>query len=117
MSPAFAASTAVAARAFGPSSAMSADKVSGPRELLITTLYPFATASRAIWLPICPAPMIPIVVVVFAILSLRCSVAQADHIGPRTNDSDTAEILQNVGVPGGIRTRVTAVKGRCPRPG
>ena len=37
MSPAFAASAAVAARAFGPSSATSAARVSGPRELLITT--------------------------------------------------------------------------------
>ena len=25
--------------------------------------------------------------------------------------------LKGFGVPGGIRTRVTAVKGRCPRPG
>src|SRR5438132_4593869 len=37
MSPAFAASTAVAARALGPSSATSADRVLGPRELRITT--------------------------------------------------------------------------------
>jgi hypothetical protein len=37
MSPAFAASTTVAARAFGPSSATSAVNVSGPRELLMTT--------------------------------------------------------------------------------
>ena len=26
------------------------------------------------------------------------------------------ESVGNIGVPGGIRTRVTAVKGRCPRP-
>ena len=34
-----------------------------------------------------------------------------------TENVGIAEVLQNVGVPGGIRTRVTAVKGRCPRPG
>jgi ribosomal protein L31E len=28
-----------------------------------------------------------------------------------------SQIVWDVGVPGGIRTRVTAVKGRCPRPG
>jgi hypothetical protein len=27
------------------------------------------------------------------------------------------QLFWNLGVPGGIRTRVTAVKGRCPRPG
>jgi hypothetical protein len=37
MSPGFAASTAVAAPTFGPSSATRADKVSGPRELLMMT--------------------------------------------------------------------------------
>src|SRR5436190_8168113 len=63
MSPAFAASMAVAARAFGPSSATSVDKVCGPRELLITTLYPCAIASRAIWLPMCPAPISPMVLI------------------------------------------------------
>jgi hypothetical protein len=36
--------------------------VSGPRELLITTPYPFATARRATWLPMRPAPMSPMVV-------------------------------------------------------
>src|SRR5439155_15635578 len=64
MSPAFAASPAVAARALGPSSATSADRVLGPRELLITTLWSLATASRAIWLPMCPAPIIPMVIMV-----------------------------------------------------
>jgi len=61
MSPELATSVAVAARAFGPSSATSAAKLSGPRELLITTLYPWATASLATWLPMCPAPMSPMV--------------------------------------------------------
>src|SRR5215207_1206235 len=61
MSPALAASTAVAARALGPSSPTSAARVSGPRELLITTGCPHEIASLATWLPICPAPMNPIV--------------------------------------------------------
>src|SRR6476660_5773926 len=59
MSPAFAASGGVAARALGPSSATRPDSVSGPRELLMTTEYPFAMASRASWLPMCPAPIKP----------------------------------------------------------
>jgi hypothetical protein len=36
--------------------------VSGPRELLTTTSYPFLIDSRATWLPMCPAPMSPMVV-------------------------------------------------------
>ncbi len=63
-SAASAASIAVAARAFGPSSATRPASVSGPRELAMTTSYPFAMAARATWLPMCPAPMIPIVVMV-----------------------------------------------------
>src|SRR4029077_15967337 len=61
ISLALAASTAVAARALGPSSPTSAARVSGPRELLITTGYPDEIASLATWLPMCPAPMNPIV--------------------------------------------------------
>src|SRR6266851_2324082 len=81
MSPAFAASNAIAARAVGPSSATSADKVSGPRELLITTLYPCVTASRAIWLPMCPAPMSPMVVIA-AIINLEALQPDASrHAG------------------------------------
>ena len=34
----------------------------------------------------------------------------------KKND-DRAEPVYFVGVPDGIRTRVIAVKGRCPRPG
>src|SRR5690349_2261444 len=63
MSPARAASWAVAARARGPSSLTSADSVAGPRELLTTTSYPFLIARRATWLPMCPAPMSPMVVI------------------------------------------------------
>src|ERR1035437_10285820 len=85
MSPACAASSGVAARACGPSSVTRSASVSGPRELLITTLYPFLTARRASWLPICPAPMSPIVF----IPSPRCpSLAPArnqwtDTVAPR----------------------------------
>src|SRR5262245_17031384 len=61
-SPASAACPAVAAVASGPSSATSSRSVSGPRELLITTVYPAATLSRATVPPISPLPMKPIVV-------------------------------------------------------
>src|SRR3954451_21863878 len=62
MSPAAAASTAVAARARGPSRATRSVRVSGPRLLLSTTSYPASTASRATVLPMLPLPMSPIVV-------------------------------------------------------
>src|SRR3954470_15844661 len=61
ISPALAASMAVAALAPGPSSLTSAAKVSGPRELPITTGYPHEIASLATWLPMCPAPINPMV--------------------------------------------------------
>src|SRR4051812_36369536 len=61
MSPAWAASSGVAARARGPSSATRSFSVSGPRELLTTTSCPCVTASRASWLPMWPAPISPIV--------------------------------------------------------
>src|ERR1700749_4060239 len=61
-SPASAACPAVAAVASGPSSATRSCSVSGPRELLITTLCPAATLSRATVPPIIPLPMKPIVV-------------------------------------------------------
>ena len=38
------------------------DTANSPR-MLITTLWPFSTASRAIWLPMRPAPIIPTVVI------------------------------------------------------
>jgi hypothetical protein len=76
MSPAFAASAAVAARALGPSSATSADSVPGPRELLITTLSLCLTASRATWLPMWPAPMSPIV---FTALSFTANLLSFAH--------------------------------------
>ena len=60
-SPARAASSGVAAQAFSPSSFTSPASVSGPRELLSTTSCPVFTASRASWLPMCPAPMKPMV--------------------------------------------------------
>src|SRR5579864_9115271 len=82
MSPAFAASNAVAARAFGPSSATSAVKVSGPRELLITTSYPFATASRATWLPMCPAPMSPMVVMATTVAPRIGAASQVNREKP-----------------------------------
>src|SRR5450755_4349023 len=62
-SPAPAASSAVAARAMGPSSLVSSLRVSGPRELLSTTACPAATASRATVLPIIPLPMNPTVAI------------------------------------------------------
>src|SRR3954467_7537707 len=62
MSPAAAASVEVAARAWGPSSSTSSERVSGPRLLLSTTSWPAATASRATVLPMFPLPMSPIVV-------------------------------------------------------
>src|SRR3954468_21274390 len=62
MSPAAAASAAVAARACGPSEATRSPRVSGPRLLLSTTSWPASTASRARVLPMFPLPMSPIVV-------------------------------------------------------
>src|SRR3954447_18770343 len=62
MSPASAASKAVAARARGPSSATRSARDSGPRLLLSTTSWPAATASRATVLPMLPLPMSPMVV-------------------------------------------------------
>src|ERR1700745_1820899 len=62
ISPARAASSAVAARACGPSSVTRSASVRGPRELLSTTWYPAATASRATVPPMLPLPMNPIVV-------------------------------------------------------
>ena len=62
MSPASAASAAVAARARGPSSSTRSLSVSGPRELLSTTSWPASTASRATVLPMLPLPMSPTVV-------------------------------------------------------
>src|SRR3712207_1208445 len=62
MSPAAAASAAVAARARGPSSPTRSARVSGPRLLLRTTSWPAATASRAMVLPMFPLPMSPTVV-------------------------------------------------------
>ena len=50
-----------------------------------------------------------------------CGVYAAQDFGhlQRTGyaNGTIAEVLWNLGVPGGIRTRVTAVKGRCPGPG
>ena len=63
MSPAFAASIEVVARAFGPSFPTSSDKVSGPRLLLSTTSSPALTASCATVLPIFPLPINPQVVI------------------------------------------------------
>src|SRR5450631_12788 len=63
-SPAPAASSAVAARAIGPSSPVSSLSVSGPRELLSTTACPAATASRATVPPIIPLPMNPTVAII-----------------------------------------------------
>src|SRR6478609_5292953 len=61
-SPARAASSAVAARACGPSSSTRSVSVSGPRLLLSTTSWPASTASRATVLPMLPLPMKPQVV-------------------------------------------------------
>src|SRR3954447_2875831 len=61
-SPAAAASSAVAARACGPSSPTSSVSVSGPRLLLSTTSWPAATARPARGPPMFPLPMSPIVV-------------------------------------------------------
>src|SRR3954471_17968627 len=62
MSPAAAASAAVAAHARGPSWATRSARVSGPRLLLSTTSWPASIASRATVLPMFPLPMSPIVV-------------------------------------------------------
>src|SRR3954471_24320884 len=62
MSPAAAASAAVAARARGPSCFTRSVRVSGPRLLLSTTPWPASTASRATVLPMFPLPMSPMVV-------------------------------------------------------
>jgi len=61
-SPAAAASAGVAARARGPNSSTRSLRVCGPRELLSTTSYPAATASRATVPPRFPLPMKPTVV-------------------------------------------------------
>lgn len=52
----------MAERARGPNSATRSATDPGPRELLITTSKPCATASRASCEPMCPEPMKPIVV-------------------------------------------------------
>src|SRR3954452_11477520 len=62
MSPAAAASAAVAARARGPSRPTRSVRVSGPRLLLSTTSWPASTASRATVPPMFPLPMSPMVV-------------------------------------------------------
>src|SRR4030088_1175245 len=62
MSPAAAASSTVAARAPGPSALTTSLRVSGPRELLSTTSWPSASAARATFVPMLPAPMVPRVV-------------------------------------------------------
>src|SRR3954454_11937623 len=61
-SPCSAAPLAVSAVARSPSSWTTSTRVSGPRELLSTTSYPFVMASRATACPMFPAPMKPIVV-------------------------------------------------------
>src|SRR6201992_2238003 len=63
MSPASAASATLSARPPGPSSATRSFSVSGPRELLSTTMCPAATLSRATVLPILPLPMNPMVAI------------------------------------------------------
>src|SRR3954451_25445842 len=62
MSPAAAASAAVAARACAASCSTRSVRVWGPRLLLSTTSWPASTASRATVLPMCPLPMSPMVV-------------------------------------------------------
>src|SRR3954447_24146259 len=62
MSPAAAASTAVAARACGPRRSTRSVRVLGPRLLLSTTSWPPSTASRATVLPMFPLPISPMVV-------------------------------------------------------
>src|ERR1700684_1229316 len=94
MSPAVAASTLVAARACGPSSATRAPRVSGPRELPGTTCSPPAIASRATVAPIIPLPMSPTVVMSFTNRACPCRIPRklprqraplsqlADGLGP-----------------------------------
>src|ERR1700761_7651243 len=63
MPPASAVSSTFSARAIGPSSATRSFSVSGPRELLSTTVCPAATLSRATVPPILPLPMNPMVAI------------------------------------------------------
>src|SRR3954454_22947549 len=81
MSPAAAASTAVAARAAGPSRFTRSVRVSGPRLLLSTTLWPAPTARSASVLPMFPLPMSPMVVTYAATSALTDAFPSTN--GPR----------------------------------
>src|SRR3954464_11428717 len=80
-SPASAAPVAVAARAWGPSSATRSLSVSGPRLLLSTTSWTASTASRATVLPMCPLPMSPMVVIPAARTPPAESFPAGEHPG------------------------------------
>ena len=49
-------------------------------------------------------------------MPLRWARKRGSPMGPQTILGKSAKLLKRFGVPDGIRTRVTAVKGRCPRP-
>src|ERR1700742_2315374 len=81
MSPASAVSSTLSARAVGPSSATRSFSVSGPRELLITTVCPAATLSRATVPPILPLPMNPMVAIPPILSPPRAGIPGRGH-GP-----------------------------------
>src|SRR5215213_7112888 len=95
MSAAAAASSAVAARAFGPSRPTRSARVSGPRELLSTTSYPASIARRARVLPMWPLPTKPIVVMTRATRSAQAVFPPVFAFGGRR--SHRAQCLHEVG--------------------
>src|SRR5437016_1778962 len=104
MSPAAAASAAVAARARGPSSLTRSVRVSGPRLLLSTTSWPASTASRAMVLPMFPLPMSPMVV------TYAASRAPAEPFPARSHPGHARD-----GEPTGVLDHVAGDRGPCTR--
>jgi hypothetical protein len=51
------------------------------------------------------------------LLKVRAKASPTRHRGLRITIREVPKVLKRFGVPDGIRTRVIAVKGRCPRPG
>ena len=54
---------------------------------------------------------------IIAIVKRREAARAAGKAGRRIRSSGASKLSVFFGVPDGIRTRVIAVKGRCPRPG
>src|SRR6476619_7568083 len=89
-SPRPAAPALVSASACAPSAATTSVSVSGPRELLITTSYPCATASRATAWPMFPAPMKPMVV-------MAAPTPRRPRLFPGSAHGDPSGVLHRAG--------------------